>query len=334
MACAARCRRRDAGAGRMTTDAPIPADPTTRREAVVWIAAAVATIAARFVARQLTARRPVWAVLAVAAAVAAGAWTWRAGTVTVGAEHVNAASEPGKSGPALQDIAVDPLLQDGYADPAAGEDDRAAVDDPMVPLVPDAAAEESVGPAGEPLPAWLPPTVARWEAYIRAGAAPYGVDPTLVAIVMTIESAGNPRAGSKAGARSLLQVMPATAAGIDRERGRPHNPETINDPTANIDFGVYNLAWCLRTYGVPNDPDWRQSIGRACRCYNGGPPAVEAPPEESIDHERWVVGMWGERHDATSPTFDRWRADGGQVALDIAATTAGPEQQEAMADER
>lgn len=286
----------------------------TRREHLVMAAYGLGNAIAGACGKIHARRVVVGRVLAALACAFAG-WHARgqlvSGAYTLGATRVQAASEPSGAAGALGEPfgaaeplptpTADPRLQPGYVDPSA-----------------------QATAADEPLPAWLPPTVARWETLIRAGAEPYNVDPALVAIVMTIESAGNRKAGSKAGARSLMQVMPATARGIDRERGRPHDPAMIEDPAANIDYGVYNLAWCMRTYGLANDPDWRQTIGRACRCYNGGPSAVDSPLPESRDHDRWVTGMWAERHDASSPTFDEWRAAGGQVALDIAATVDGP----------
>lgn len=259
----------------MTTDAPIPADATTRREAAVWIAAAVATIAARFVARQLTARRPVWAVLAVALAIAAGAWTWRAGQLvsnpyTFGATHVNAASEPGKSGPALQDIAVNPLLQDGYADPTAGEDDRAVVDDPMRPLVPESAYEQPAGPGIAP-PGWMSPGIgAYWDAIVSA-AVEQGIDPHVLALVAEQENPnGDAGIVTFDGGHGLMQIQAATASMIEAQSGLPC-VDGWGDPLTSFRCGAFYLRQGLddgADLARPGDPEPMILVGVAG--YNSG----------------------------------------------------------------
>jgi len=66
------------------------------------------------------------------------------------------------------------------------------------------------------------PEIQYWSGSIRAWAAAAGLDPNLVATVMQIESCGDPRALSPAGAMGLFQVMPFHfAAGDD-----PYNPDT------------------------------------------------------------------------------------------------------------
>jgi soluble lytic murein transglycosylase-like protein len=52
------------------------------------------------------------------------------------------------------------------------------------------------------------PEVRYWEPDIVRWAAEYGLDPDMVALVMQIESCGNPHALSRAGAMGMFQVMP------------------------------------------------------------------------------------------------------------------------------
>ena len=262
----------------------------------------------RFIARQLAARRPVWAVLAVTIAPAI-AWSIAFGatdkdSLTLGPSHVEAASESSGNPGQLPTPTADERLQSGYVT--------------AVPNATDApAAERASGPAGEPLPAWLPPTVARWEANIRSAAGRYAVDPALVAIIVTVESAGNPRAGSGAGALGLMQVVPRWHPTISDGAG-PY------DPDHNLDVGTAFLAELLRTYAMAGDDDWQATVERAAAAFNGGPGGVTNPVAETRSYVRWIGGMWRERHADTSPTLDAWIAAGGQVALDIAATVDGP----------
>lgn len=86
----------------------------------------------------------------------------------------------------------------------------------------------------------------------------HNVDPSLLRLVMTQESAGNSGAVSPKGARGLMQLMPATA----REMG----VTDINDPRQNIMGGARYLAQQLDKYG---------DIELALAAYNAGPGAVD-----------------------------------------------------------
>jgi hypothetical protein len=66
------------------------------------------------------------------------------------------------------------------------------------------------------------PEVQYWAGRIQAWAAAAGLDPNLVATVMQIESCGDPRALSRAGAMGLFQVMPYHFTASDD----PYAPDT------------------------------------------------------------------------------------------------------------
>jgi len=78
-----------------------------------------------------------------------------------------------------------------------------------------------------------------WANSISKWAAASQLDPNLVATIMQIESCGDPRARSSAGAMGLFQVMPFHFYAIDD----PYNPDT------NAARGLAYLARSLTTGG-------------------------------------------------------------------------------------
>lgn len=74
-----------------------------------------------------------------------------------------------------------------------------------------AASSPQEAPTTLPLSGLSPiftPEIQHWSDAIQRWAASAGLDPNLVAVVMQIESCGDPRATSRAGAMGLFQVMP------------------------------------------------------------------------------------------------------------------------------
>lgn len=109
--------------------------------------------------------------------------------------------------------------------------------------------------------AWLAgrvETPSLFDDLIARAARTCAIDPRLVKSVMLIESAFDPRAVSRKGARGLMQLMPETAV-----RYGVRNPF---DPTENVSGGVRYLAYLLGLYGG----DTR----RALAAYNAGESAV------------------------------------------------------------
>lgn len=66
------------------------------------------------------------------------------------------------------------------------------------------------------------PEVQYWSASISQWAAAANVDPNLAAVIMQIESCGDPRATSRSGAMGLFQVMPFHFYSSDS----PYDPDT------------------------------------------------------------------------------------------------------------
>lgn len=109
------------------------------------------------------------------------------------------------------------------------------VDDEVVPLPPPPPVS---APLDFPL-AWTseaqaPPV--KYGDLIATTAQRHGVNPELVAAVIRAESASNPRAVSRKGARGLMQLMPATAAqfGVATHE--------LFEPERNLEAGVRYLA--------------------------------------------------------------------------------------------
>ncbi len=98
-----------------------------------------------------------------------------------------------------------------------------------------------------------------YDALIDDTARAHAVDPKLVKSVMLVESAFNPAAVSRKGARGLMQLMPETA--------RQHGVENSFDPADNIRGGTRHLAYLFGVFG--ND------LPRVLAAYNAGETAVQ-----------------------------------------------------------
>lgn len=112
----------------------------------------------------------------------------------------------------------------------------------------------------------LPPAdrVAAALPHVRAAAARHGVEVTLILGVIKVESSFLPTAGSGAGARGLMQLMPRTAAGLARRLG--YADHDILDPAFNVDAGTAYLKAMLNKFD--GRLDW------ALAAYNSGPGRV------------------------------------------------------------
>ncbi|MBL8830837.1 MAG: lytic transglycosylase domain-containing protein [Rhodospirillales bacterium] len=91
----------------------------------------------------------------------------------------------------------------------------------------------------------------------------YDVDPALVFAFMRVESAFNPSAISPAGARGLMQLMPATAAAMDSRtfRGRL---DILLEPEINVTLGQRYIRHLIE------EPLVGGELVRLAAAYNGG----------------------------------------------------------------
>lgn len=134
----------------------------------------------------------------------------------------------------------------------------------------------AVAGAGAPAGSALAQAPAQYAALFRAAEAKYGVPATLLAAVAKQESAFNPSAISSAGAIGLMQIMPATAAGLGV------NPR---DPAQAVDGAARLLRDGLKQFG---------STSLALAAYNAGPGAVQRyggipPYAETRDYVRRIT---------------------------------------------
>jgi len=100
---------------------------------------------------------------------------------------------------------------------------------------------------------------ARFETIIRYYGVRYNIDPHLIRAVIRTESAFDPRAVSKKGAKGLMQLMPGTAREL-----RVRDPF---DPEENIRGGTKYLRSLLNTFD--------ENLSLALAAYNAGPTLVK-----------------------------------------------------------
>ena len=107
------------------------------------------------------------------------------------------------------------------------------------------------------------------------------VSPALVLALISVESAGDPDATSPAGARGLMQLMPATASrfGVGE----------VTDPAQNIRGGVAYLDWLMRKFdGDPLMVLAGYNAGEGAVLANDGVP----PYAETRDYVPKVLAAW------------------------------------------
>lgn len=176
------------------------------------------------------------------------------------------------------------------------------------------ASEELAGPYAEEFarhPGLAPlftPEIQYWGDKILVWAAQTGLDPNLIATVMQIESCGDPRAVSSAGAMGLFQVMP-----YHFERGEnPYIPDT------NAQRG---LGYLSQSLSAANG-----NFRLAFAGYNGGigviPRAETSWAAETIRYVYWGSGIYADAMQglSSSARLDEWLSHGGISLCEQAKT--------------
>jgi soluble lytic murein transglycosylase len=142
-----------------------------------------------------------------------------------------------------------------------------------------------------------------WRDEVAEAAGRVGLDPFLVAAIVREESSYYPRAVSRAGARGLMQLMPATAKPMADVRGLPfEGGGLLDDPRANLDMGTAFFAGLMKEFGEPR---------LAIAAYNAGPKRVrdwwkarrtadmeafveQIPYDETREYVKRVMLSWSE----------------------------------------
>jgi soluble lytic murein transglycosylase-like protein len=174
-----------------------------------------------------------------------------------------------------------------------------------------ATERQQITDSDAPLASFFTPEVQAWRMQIREWAKTYNVNPNVIAIVIQIESCGNPIAISGAGALGLMQVMPFHF----------DNGENMINPDTNVQNGMNVFYECLTQFA-----NW--DLGLALACYNGGPSVTTIDydqwAEETQHYYRWATGLWRdvEQGKKSSGTLDDWLSAGGQRLCDQAARQA------------
>lgn len=92
----------------------------------------------------------------------------------------------------------------------------------------------------------------------------FSVEKNLIAAVIFTESHFNPDAGSHAGAKGLMQLIPSTARGVAKQLGiQDYTDDKIFDPKLNIRLGTAYLRSAIDSRGG--------NIDVALANYNAGP---------------------------------------------------------------
>ncbi|MGH2538831.1 MAG: transglycosylase SLT domain-containing protein [Candidatus Promineifilaceae bacterium] len=155
------------------------------------------------------------------------------------------------------------------------------------------------------------PEVLFWTPKILQWAAAHGLDPNLVAIIIQVESCGDPQAVSSAGAQGLFQVMP-----FHFEAG-----EQTLDPDTNAHRGL--------SYFVDRLAQTSGDIGRSFAGYNGGHVAAggqwDSWAAETQRYFTWTTGLYQDIQAGTgsSPTLEAWLQAGGASLCRQAAARLG-----------
>lgn len=134
----------------------------------------------------------------------------------------------------------------------------------------------------------------------------HSINPHLVAALIHVESAFNPRAVSSKGAYGLMQLLPETA-----RRFGVRKKKDLFDPRKNLEAGVSYLKWLADRFGGDAE--------KILAAYNAGEGAVERfggipPYQETQSYVQRIFGLLGFSV-PPAPVPSPAAASGGQEAV-------------------
>ncbi len=163
----------------------------------------------------------------------------------------------------------------------------------------------STPPVGEQREYWELAHPLAFEDVIRSGEGAHQVPRLLTFAIMQTESRFDPGATSWAGARGLIQMMPATAKDVAKRAGLGKlDPEKLYDPAFNLDLGMRYLGGLVGRYGGGDEV-----VPLAIPSYNAGPGAVERWLEKrgERDFDLFIESIpYDETRKYTQSVLERW----------------------------
>jgi len=140
---------------------------------------------------------------------------------------------------------------------------------------------------------------------VRADEASHQVPPFLAFAIMQTESRFDPGATSWAGARGLIQLMPATAKDVARQAGlADFDPDSLYQPAQNLDLGTRYLGNLVRRFGGDD-----AAVPLAIPSYNAGAGAVDKwlVKRRSWDFDLFIESIpFDETRAYTQSVLERW----------------------------
>jgi hypothetical protein len=177
--------------------------------------------------------------------------------------------------------------------------------------LPGNSAAQTAASASSTLSPIFTAEVQSWSLSITRWAAESGLDPNLVAVVMQIESCGDPSAVSRSGAIGLFQVMPFHFLATDD----PYLPD-VN--------AARGLGYLKRSLTAARD-DARLALAG----YNGGIGVISQPestwPAETVRYARWGGDIYADAvsGSAESSSLADWFSTAGAALCSRARTELG-----------